>query len=58
MKLLAAVLACGLCGCNSMSNKQIVEEVKFCEANGMKAVVFQNDVGQITAIRCWPKETK
>jgi len=58
--LILASLCTLLCGCQHvMSNKAIVEEVRFCEANGLKAYVIQGWITDVSIapirVECGPK---
>lgn len=53
--LLASILILVGGGCTPMTNQEIVAETKFCEDNGMKAVVGHIfPIGGIETVTCYP----
>lgn len=54
--LLSAILVMAGCG-KPMTNKEIIEESKYCQDSGMRAIRRTNFGGDTMRIECWPHQT-
>ena len=59
-KIMASILLFCVLGCaqNTLSNEQIIEENKKCEAAGMRGrVLFNMSDATVSSIQCIPKDS-